>query len=194
LDQFREAASHGRELDNRASSYAHELARFLVDRPKLLKRKEKQIALRALSVEQLEVVARHLIAAMESGASSWNTIVGPLIKDSWPKDKAHHSPKIATQFALIAIKAGTEFPTAVESLLFLISVSDDLHSVIESLRESGHCTAFPEVSLRFLDQVVQTQAGPIFVGWEFLEAIAEAAPSLRDDPRMVRLRDYASSH
>ncbi|HMS15229.1 MAG TPA: SIR2 family protein [Planctomycetota bacterium] len=199
--QFAVAASHHEELGKHgAPRYARQLARVMLDRPYLLSHGKLRSCLRAISKEQRLVVAREMLGAMWSeespdghGADKWKEIISSLIHVCWPKTEVHHSTEIAEVFAQIAIRAGAMFPGAVDALFHLMHAPMSLYLVIHNLREANHCREFPEVSLRFLDQVVGEQPLDILIEWDVLETICKAEPSLRMDHRMKRLREYARS-
>jgi hypothetical protein len=83
-----------------------------------------------------------------------------------------------------------EFPSALAAVVDWLLPVEHPHYIVDRLYESGLCARFPDVALRLLDAILDDQPwAPEELG-QCLEAIAQAAPALRQDPQYQRLVEF----
>ena len=97
---------------------------------------------------------------------------------------------LPSRLARMCIAAGDEFPSALAAVVDWLLPVEHPHYIVDRLHESGLCARFPDVALRLLNAILDDQPwAPEELG-QCLEAIAQAAPALRQDPRHQRLVEF----
>ncbi|MDE2616843.1 MAG: hypothetical protein KGL73_07445, partial [Burkholderiales bacterium] len=157
-----------------------------------------QAAMGALPQEGLQEVARVLSQALEGAGEQredyWKGRIQPFWQKVWPKSHELASNSIAESLARLCVAAGGEFPSAVAALVDWLLPIEHPEYVAHHLHEAGLCARFPEAALRFLAAIIVNQRwAPRDLG-RCLDAIAQAVPNLRQDPRHIRVTEYARQH
>jgi hypothetical protein len=154
-----------------------------------------QAAIVALPQEGLEEVALALMQALESAGEQredyWRNRVTPFWKQVWPKSRDLASNNIARSLALLCIAAGSEFPSALDTVAVWLCPIEHSDFVVHKLHESELHIRFPEAALRLFNAILNDQSCPPRELVQCLEGIAKAEPSLQKDRRYQCLSEYA---
>ncbi len=193
--QFLETAGHCEELGQWSARYAMLLTYAVLEPAQPFAVREKQEAFRRLPphslVESASTLVGTLNAAGDGRAAYWKERIAPLIAQVWPNPTAT-DPRLAMQFALLAIAAGPEFPTAVEALRDWLGPVENGWGVPHALRESRLCGSAPVAALQLLARTITV---PGYFGDELtscLDQISQAWGPARDDHLFVRLRELSA--
>lgn len=153
-------------------------------------------AIRALPADGLRESARALVRALEGAGDQredyWRNRVLPFWEKIWPKSNDRASSANAESLARLCIATGGEFPSAMVAVGNWLRAVPHPDYVIRKLQESGLPARFPEDALRLLFSILGDQ--PSWLSPELrqcLNAIGQAAPSLRQDRTFVRLDELA---
>jgi hypothetical protein len=196
--QFLFTAHHYADLGEHSVQFAAFLTYAALDAVDGYTSEDFQSAIGALPQEGLQEVARALSQALEGAGEKredyWKNRIQPFWQRSWPKSRHLVSNSIAESLARMCIAAGDEFPSALSAVVDWLLPMEDPGYIVHRLDESGLCARFPDVALRLLDAILTDQPwAPEELG-RCLEAIAQAAPALREDFRYKKLVDYGRRH
>ena len=156
---------------------------------------EFQNAIEALPQAGLQIAAQALRQALEGSGEQredyWKNRIQPFWQQVWPKSQNRVSDSIAKSSACLAIAARGEFAEALNEVLNWLQGIKYPHYVISKLLESDLINRFPNEALQLLDAIIddQSRASPVLS--QSLEAIGQASPELRQDPRFKKLEEYA---
>jgi hypothetical protein len=131
----------------------------------------------------------------------WASFGKPFLLNGWPRERRLQTSATSTHLAEVSGAADGDFPDAVSTLLPLLVPIDHpdviLHEVAdesstEDMASKPH-RCYPEAYLALIDRLIgrDSISSPYGLG-ATLQALAEAAPSLRQDSRWRRLNDIAS--
>lgn len=196
--QFLSTAHHYEKLGKHSRQFAAFLTYAALDPIDGYTSDDFQAAIGALPQEGLQEVAQALSQALEGAGEQredyWRNRVQPFWQRVWPKSRDLASKSIAESLARLCIAAGGEFPSAVAALVDWLLPIEHPDYVVHRLHEAGLCARFPEAALRFLGAVLIDQRwAPRELG-QCLDAIAQAMPNLRQDPRYIKLTEYRRRH
>ncbi|MBB6557524.1 hypothetical protein HNP48_000188 [Acidovorax soli] len=152
-------------------------------------------AISALPLHGLEQSARALSQALEGAGEQredyWKNRALPFWNGVWPKSRDLASPQIAESLARTALAAGSEFPAALKAVYDWLRPVEHPDFLIHRLDKSEFCSRFPADALSLLHSLISEQR---WIPSEFarcLDKIAQAAPTLAQDIRYMRLRNIA---
>ena len=105
------------------------------------------------------------------------------------------SPRIAEDFAQVALASGSRFPEALSVVQPWISSIEETSVVINMLRESTLCEQFPEEALTMLDTIISERPNQyrfLDIGdfTECLDQISVHLPNIREDKRFKKLEEF----
>jgi len=193
--QFLSTAHHFADLGEYGSQFAAFITYAALDPVEGYTYTDFQTAINALPHEGLEEVARALSQALEGAGEQredyWKNRVQPFWQQVWPKSRELASNKIAESLALLCVAAGGEFPSALAAIVDWLRPVEHPDSIVRRLVLSGLCPRFPDAALRLLDAILAEQRWAPRDLRKCLEAIVQAKPVLRQDPRYQRLMEYA---
>jgi len=193
--QFLDTARHYSELGEHGQQFAAFLTYAALGPVDGYRAEEWRAAIAALPQQGLQESAQALVQALEGAAAQreeyWKNRIQPFWQHVWPKVRALATPGISEHLARLCIAAGSEFPAALAAVLDWLQPIEHSHYVIHHLHESELCGQFPVCALSLLATIVTDQAwcGPEL--GKCLDFIAQADPSLTQDPNYQRLREYA---
>ena len=192
--QFLFTAHHYADLGEHSRQFAAFLTYAALQPVDGFTSEDFQAAIGALPQEGLEEVAQALSQALEGAGEKredyWKNRIKPFWQRSSPKSRHLASNSIAESLARMCIAAGDEFPSALAAVVDWLLPVEHPHYIVDRLHESGLCARFPDVALRLLNAILDDQPwAPEELG-QCLEAIAQAAPALRQDPRHQRLVEF----
>ena len=193
--EFLDSANNYNELGKHKEQFALFLTHAILNQVEGYTDEEFRESLASLPVDGLEYSAQALVQALEGAADRredyWRNRIQPFWQIYWPKSRDLLSPSIARSLTRLVIAAGSEFPTALKTLINWLQPIDHPHFEMRKLRESGHCNQFPDDTLLLLEALFDDQQwAPRELG-PCLEDIAQAKPELSDDQRYRRLHDYS---
>ena len=193
---FLETANHYAQLGEHSRHYASLLTFAALDPGDTFSIPELASAVRALPSEGLREAAEALTRGLEGAGDQredyWKNRIQPFWERIWPKSNDRASDTNAEYLARLCIAAGDEFPSAIARVGNWLRTVEHPDYVIHRLHESGLCTRFPENALQLLDASLANQPS-----WlppdlrQCLNAIAQAAPNLRQDRRFIRVDELA---
>ena len=192
---FLDTANHYAELDGHKKQFAQFLTYAALDPVEDYSTQDFQVAMEALSQGGLNLAARALFHALEGSGEQredyWKNRILPFWQQVWPKSQNLVSDSIANSLACLAIAARGEFAEALNEVLNWLQGIKYPHYVISKLLESDLINRFPNEALQLLDAIIddQSRASPVLS--QSLEAIGQASPELRQDPRFKKLEEYA---
>jgi hypothetical protein len=193
--QFLSTVHHYAELGDHGRQFAAFLTYAALDPAEGYTSADFRAAVGALPQEGLQEVARTLSQALGSAGEQredyWKNRVQPFWQQVWPKSRDLASNSIAESLALLCIAAGGEFPAALAAVVDWLRPIEHPHQVVRRLHGSGLGGRFPEAALRLLDVILADQPWAHREVGQCLEAIEQAMPNLRKDPRYQRLVEYA---
>lgn len=136
------------------------------------------------------------LLTMTDGERGWIRLGRPFLEKAWPKEVKFQTSATSQILAEIAIRVGRHFPTAVRMIQpFLCSVNEAstlVYSITKDQADGSQplATLFPTEALELLDRLIADEPRTLPHGLNAaLDALAEAAPALRQDPRWQRLND-----
>jgi len=193
---FLETANHYAQLGEHSRHYASLLTFAALDPGDTFTIPELASAVRALPSEGLREAAEALTKALEGAGDRredyWKNRIQPFWERIWPKSNDRASDTNAGYLARLCIAAGDEFPSAIARVGNWLRTVKHPDYVIRRLHESDLCARFPENALQLLDAILANQPS-----WlppdlrQCLNAIAQAAPNLRQDRRFIRVDELA---
>ncbi|SOZ17278.1 anti-phage defense-associated sirtuin Dsr1 [Cupriavidus taiwanensis] len=176
--------------------YASVLAYVALERRPAFSLDELRKATRQLPVSGLERTAQTLVDAIESSGEKrgdyWRDVIKPYIGGLWPKDAAFGTEKISRYFAELCIATGVEFPDALKTLRRWLLPVGNWAWVLKKAIAAGNINKFPREYLELVASIVRA-ADPMGrdVLPDFLAALLQAVPALRDAPDYRRLARLA---
>ncbi len=193
--EFLDTASHYEELGQFKEQYASLLTFAALDPGDIFARAELMAATRVLPQDGLEEVAEALARTMEGVGDQrvpyWRNRMAPYLRKVWPNARDRRSAAISQALARVCIATHEAFREALDLVRpWLQPVRHEYH-IVEALHESDLCGKFPHEVLDLLDRVI-----PMKDSWtsdelqECLRAIRASEPTLGEDPRFVKFRDY----
>ena len=193
--EFLDTASHYEQLGQFKGQYATLLAFGSLDPSDVFTNVESAKAIRALPQDGLETAADALVRAMEGAGNQrvpyWTNRMKPYLRSVWPSTRDKSSAEISESLARVCVAAQDAFREALAVVRpWLRPVSND-YRLVHSLLESDLCRKFPREALELLDRVIDIEdSWPSDELAECLRAIHSTEPTLGNDPRFVRLREY----
>jgi hypothetical protein len=193
---FLETANHYTQLGEHSGQYASLLTFAALDPGDTFTTSELASAVRALPSEGLREAGEALTRALEGAGDQredyWKNRIQPFWERIWPKSNDRAADTNAESLARLCIAAGDKFQAAIAQVSNWLRVVEYPYYVIHPLHESGLCVRYPESALQLLDAILADQPG-----WlppelrQCLNAIAQAAPNLRQDRRFMRVDELA---
>ncbi|MEF8760397.1 MAG: anti-phage defense-associated sirtuin Dsr1 [Candidatus Accumulibacter sp. UW25] len=193
---FLETANHYTQLGKHSRQYASLLTFAALDPGDTFTTPELASAVRALPSEGLREAGEALTRALEGAGDQredyWKNRIQPFWGRIWPNSNDRAADTNAKSLARLCIAAGDEFPSAIALVGKWLRTVEHPDYLIRRLKESGLCARFPESALQLLDAILADQPG-----WlppelrQCLNAIAQAAPNLRQDRRFMRVDELA---
>jgi hypothetical protein len=192
--QFLDTARHYGELGEHAKQFAAFLTYAALEQVAGYTTEDWRAAIGALPQEGLQQSARALVQALEGAADQreqyWKHRIQPFWQNIWPKSRDLVTPHISESLARLCIAAGAEFPAALAAVEDWLRPIEYPFYVIDRLRESGSCREFPSDALRLLAAIIGDQSWIAPELGQCLDLIVQKDPSLVQDRRHLRLRDY----
>ena len=193
--QFLETARHYGELGEYTEQFAAFLTYAALEPVEGYTTEDWRAAIGALPQKGLEESAQALVQALEGAADQreeyWKNRIQPFWQKIWPKSREIATPVMAESLARLSIAAGAEFPVALAAVEDWLRPLEHPFYVIHRLKESGLCGRFPAHALQILTAIVDEQPWVEPELGQCLDLIEQADMSLVQDPRHLRLRDYA---
>lgn len=192
--QFLESANHYVELGEHRQQFATFLTFAALGPTEGYTVEEFRSAFASLPQEGLEEAAQALSQALEGAGDQredyWKNRAQPFWQQIWPKTRDLGTQRIAASLTRLAIATRGEFPKALAAVQDWLKPIEHPHYVVHLLRESGLCRRYPVDALHSLDVVIADQPwAPGDLG-QCLDEILQSAPSLAQDARYIRLREY----
>ncbi len=156
---------------------------------------EARTALQNSSDEARSHTAWFLSHGLE-GEYIWKEFIRTFISKAWPREAKYRTPEVSRSFAMMAEKAGENFPDVVKAILPILVPVNHFDVFLRGL-EKGESDnraipkLYPEALLALLDRLTpnEAEAGRSYYLGEILNEIAAASPVLRQDDRWRRLND-----
>lgn len=193
---FLDTAHHYAQLGNHKEQFAAFLTFAALDPGDTFTITQLATAIRALPADGLRESAQALVRALEGAGDQredyWKNRVLPFWEKIWPKYNDQASSANAESLARLCVAARGEFPSAMAAVGNWLRVVQHPDYAIHRLQESGLSVRFPEDALRLLFAILGNQ--PSWLPPELrqcLDAIGQAAPSLRQDHRFMRVDELA---
>lgn len=192
--QFLESANHYVELGEHRQQFATFLTFAALGPTEGYTVEEFRSAFASLPQEGLEEAAQALSQALEGAGDQredyWKNRAQPFWQQIWPKTRDLGTQRIAASLTRLAIATRGEFPKALAAVQDWLKPIEHPHYVVHLLKESGLCRRYPVDALHSLDVVIADQPwAPGDLG-QCLDEILQSAPSLAQDARYIRLREY----
>lgn len=191
---FLDTARHFDELCEHNRQFAAFLTYAALEPVDGYSRQEFKHAIATLPQAGLDEVAETLPQALEGAGEQredyWKHRVVPFWQQIWPKSHSLVSDNVVDSLVRLCIAAGNAFPAAIDIVHHSLRRIARDNGIVDRLDESGLCRRFPADALRLLDAVVDDQAWVPLELRQCLDAIADAAPHLAQDPRYQRLREH----
>lgn len=189
-----ETSSYYDRLGQHKRQFAAFLTFAALERPDGYTSMDFQSAFDRLPHEGLQDAAKTLAQSLDGAAKQredyWKNRIRPFWQEIWPKSIELASSTIAESLALMSIAAGKQFPSALDDIHGWLQPVEHPDYVVHTLCESDHCRDFPDQALRLLGAILHDQQwAPRDLG-QCLEAIAHAAPKLRQDHSYQRLLEF----
>ncbi len=138
--------------------------------------------------------AAQVYSDTEYGANLYRERLSFLISSVWPIDREFQVQATSNSFANLALRCGSEFTNAVESVRPFLIRTERPDSIVYHCRKDKLAARFPSATLGLVDALVGDD-----VRWaradlkEVLDQLSMAEPNLRLDPRFTRLESLARS-
>ncbi len=194
-EQFLDTARHYTELGELGNQFVAFLTYAALEPPDTYTFTDFRDAIEVLPQQGLDESARALFQALEGAGEQreeyWKNRIQLFWQNIWPKSRERASHGVANSLALLSIAARGEFPSALSTVLDWLRPIEHSDYVVERLHESGLAKRFPEDSLKLLDTILIVQPWAPLELRQCLDEIAQSAPELRQDPRYLRLDEYA---
>jgi hypothetical protein len=129
--------------------------------------------------------------AGDKRAVYWQNRIQPWLEEVWPNDRVILEPKTSEFLALSAVVAGSHFPTAVETVVPLLTQTPDYSFVLHILKDKDHPEKYPRSCMRLLAALVSTRRG-----WSsadlgaVLSRLKKAEPEIEADLAYRTLAEY----
>ncbi len=193
--EFLDTASHYEELGQFNEQYASLLTFAALDPGDIFARTELMEATRVLPQDGLEEVAEALARTMEGVGDQrvpyWRNRMAPYLRKVWPNARERGSAAISHSLARVCIATQDAFPEALDLVRPWLQPVRHEYRIVEALHESDLCRKFPHEVLDLLDRVIPTRdSWPSGELQKCLLAIRTGEPTLGEDPKFVKLRDY----
>jgi hypothetical protein len=193
--QFLDSANHYADLDEHRQQFATFLTYAALGPTEGYTVEEFRAAIGVLPQEGLEESAQALSQALEGAADQredyWRNRAQPFWQQIWPKSRDLATRRIAESLTRMVIAARGEFPAALAAVQDWLQPIEHPDYIVHLLHESGLCSRYPADALSLLNALIADQQwGPRELG-QCLDQIVQAAPNLAQDPRYLRLREYA---
>lgn len=192
--QFLDSANHYLDLGEHRQQFAALLTYAALGPTEGYTADDFRSALSKLPLDGLAESAQSFYQAIASSGdqreSYWRHRAQPFWIKIWPKSRERATPKISEFLTLTAIAARDEFPAALTEIKDWVKPIDHPHTIIHSLQKSGLCAKFSDAALSLLDLVIADQQWGARDVDDCLDQIVQAKPSLAQDSRCLRLREY----
>ena len=191
-----ETSRHYEALGNHQEQYVAFLTYAALDRGDTFTVHELRGAFQALPQKGLGEVTQALVRGLEGAGKQrevyWKNRIAQFWRSIWPKD-ALTSPSIANNLFRLCIAAADQFPAALTAVRAWLQPEQPVQHpgyLVHLLSETPLCRRFPRETLDWLDLLIDDQPwAPRELG-SCLDQITEADPTLAQDDRMLRLRNY----
>jgi hypothetical protein len=202
-DALIDAVRHRGELGDARRNLVRLFTFACVELPASVPDDDIRHMLRTVETEDLAEVAGVLADILEGAGEdapvTWRERVRPWLNRLWPTDANKQDPKVTCGLARLAIRAGQEFPDAVDTIIRFLAPSRDTMHVLHLLRETKLASQFPEATVNLLRGLIDIQSGPVHYGAhhglrDVLERSAPASRELSATPQFRELMDYAQRH
>jgi hypothetical protein len=132
--------------------------------------------------------------AMVDQEDDWSRKAQPFLEQVWPKELKYQTAVTSRALTEIAVKADSNFPNAVQTILPFLRPTEHGDRLVLSLTKQGSDTEaslserFPVESVELLDRLIASTPRSLPYGLsEALESAATARPAIRQDLRWRRL-------
>ena len=194
-------------LEMRSSrSYVAVAAKLL--RPALAEVREDRSVQWGLSADDVARLLRNGAPAMREGALAamsewlkvadvpaeemWRTSIGPLFDAVWPKERELRDSSCTHRLIDLAVRAGGEFPAALDRLKPYLLPFDGGHARLGTLASSGASGKFPQETLALIWLVCGPGSHGTFVGIaKIIDQLIAADPDIEVDRRLQWLERHA---
>lgn len=172
------------------------LMSIALDAPDAMSRRDFAECLRSLGAVGRARAAWMLGKRLEATEPSkrgalWDERIGPWLTGSWPRGQEFKSATETDGLVWCAVLADGAFPSAAQSVQPYLVHSDDLLLALHALDEGDVPQRFPRPTVQLLSHVVavnyQGHMADMILG--IVMKCAGADPSLRSDPRFVRIKN-----
>lgn len=192
--QLLESANHYADLGEHRQQFATFLTYAALGPTEGYTVEEFRSAIGAFPREGLEESAQALYQALEGAADQredyWKNRALPFWQQIWPKSRALGTRRIAESLTRMVIAARGELPAALAAVQDWLQPFEHPDYVVHLLNDSGLCRRFPADTLSMLNAVIADQQwAPRELG-KCLDQIEQSAPTLAQDPRYLKLREY----
>jgi hypothetical protein len=144
--------------------------------------------------------AAWMLARILKAQHVWKSFGKEFLLNAWPRERRFQTSSTSTHLAEAARSVDGDFPEAANTLLpFLVPLEHPdvlLHDAREASSDDGEATLlqrFPDAFLALIDRLIgRDSLSPPYGLGTALQALAEAAPTLRQDPRWRRLNEIAN--
>jgi hypothetical protein len=190
---FLDTVNHYADLGQYKEPFAAFLTFAALDPGDTFNTKELSEAIGTLPPDGLRASTQALMQAQEAAGDRreefWRNRVQPFWKKIWPKSKDQAPNVSAESLARLCVAAGEEFPSAVTVLGSWLRPYQYPNYVIYLLHEANLSARFPEKALDFLNIILADlkSVAERQKLRECLDAIAQAAPTLRENLKFVQL-------
>ena len=142
-----------------------------------------------------------MLARIIKSEHVWESFGQEFLLSAWPRERRLQTSSTSTHLAEAASAADEDFPEAVRIVSpFLVHIEHPdalLHSATDESSEGDGERAllrrFPEAYLTLIDRLIgHDSLSPAYGLGALLNALAESAPPLRQDPRWRRLNDLSN--
>jgi SIR2-like domain len=186
-----ETARHYDILDNLKTQYVSFITYIVIDPSNIFTIQEFQSAISNLPAEGLrysvQALENSLVGTGEQREQFWNNRIQPYWQNFWPKSKEFMSRPMAEQLVNLSIAAGNEFPTALRTVFDWLLPIQYPYEILHLLDEEKLCSKFPQDVLSLLDKIIEEKSYDL---GKLLDAIADAWPEAKDDPRYRKLLQW----
>ena len=191
--QLLATASHYDQLGEHAKQFAAFLTYAALEPVDGYTPQEWRAAIAQLPREGLEEAAQAVSQALEGAGDQreeyWRNRVQPFWRNIWPKSRDLATAEVSESLAKLCIAAGSEFPSALATVIDWLQPAEHPYHLVHLLHDSGQCGRFPVHALRLLATVV----GDSHWGAEELRAclttIVGVDPSLAQETSFQRLHE-----
>ncbi|MDI9819826.1 MULTISPECIES: anti-phage defense-associated sirtuin Dsr1 [unclassified Legionella] len=183
---------------NSKQQYAAFITYLSLDRGEKFSVSELSDVYRTLPPGGLDIAAEALARAQESAAEQkevyWDNRIAPFWKNIWPKSREVASQNISKELVRLCIASGKRFPNAVSLMLPWLKPTQNIITSVHWLRDSKHCTNFPEEALNLLNAIIGESLCITSELGDCLSEIKVSNPKLVQDPKFRRLHQIWEKH